>query len=329
MYHFICERNIKMKKVIALVLTFILLMSVMVFAEGENDVLLISQNPVAEFKDMPNDWSTDALKAAVKNGLLTGSNGYIKAGDNMTRAEMATIMVRACAATDTADISAFTDVKESDWYFDSMSKAVAMGAFSGSGNKLNPENPITRQEAFLVLTRVFGLNSGKINTRTLNSFKDANKISDWAKEGVASIVSSGYVAGSDGYINPLNNISRAEFAVVMDRLIKYYIDDFSDDIPEDGNMMIRIPATKLEGLKTDKMVVLGDGMGNAEITLNDNTLTGKLVVRGGKNVKLYGGSYEDIAVVKAGISLDASSTKAGSVYGVKGSKINLPRLGGN
>jgi hypothetical protein len=61
----------------------------------------------AEFKDMPNDWSTSALEAAVKNGLLTGSGGYIKASDNMTRAEMATIMVRACGATKEVDISGY------------------------------------------------------------------------------------------------------------------------------------------------------------------------------------------------------------------------------
>lgn len=310
--------NFIMKKIIAILLVLVLTLSMTALA--------------ADFKDMPNDWSTAALNAAVENGLLTGSDGYIKAGDNMTRAEMATIMVRACGATKTADISAFTDVKADDWYFDAMSKAVAMGAFSGSDNKLNPQNPITRQEAFLVLSRVFGLNTrNDFDQSILKEFKDADKIDEWAKKGVLAIVASGYVSGANGYINPLDNITRAEFAVVMDRLVKYYIDELSDEIPEDGNMVIRIPAGELSGLKTDKMVIIGDGVGDSAITLSDNELSGKLVVRGGSTVTLKDGSYNEVAVVVPGVTLDGFSTKIKSAYSHKDAEFILPALiaGGN
>lgn len=303
-----------MKKLTAIILTVVLVLSTVAFA--------------ADFKDMPEDWSTRALEAAVKNGLLTGSDGYINASGKMTRAEMATIMVRACGATKTADISAFSDVKTNDWYYDYMSKAVAMGAFAGSDGKLNPENPITRQEAFVVLSRVFALTAGLTDTKSvLDTFKDADKIADWAKAGVNAITARGYVAGDNGYIKPLNNITRAEFAVVMDRLIKYYIDDLSDNIPEDGNMMIRIPAGALSELKTDKMVVLGDGMGECNIVLKNNDMTGKLVVRGGKNVTLSGGSYNEVSVVAHGVTLNAfSSTVRKAFNQYADSKFVLPAI---
>lgn len=305
-----------MKKITALLLTIVLTLSTVAFA--------------ADFKDMPNDWSTAALNAAVKNGLLTGSDGYINASGKMTRAEMATIMVRACGATKTADISEFTDVKEGDWYYDYMSKAVAMGAFAGSDGKLNPEDPITRQEAFVVLSRVFGLTAGLSGTKSiLDTFKDVGKIADWAKDSVNAITARGYVAGDNGYIKPLDNISRAEFAVVMDRLIKYYIDDLSDNIPEDGNMMIRIPASQLAELKTDKMVVLGDGMGDCNIFLKDNIMTGKLVVRGGKQVVLSGGSYNEVSVVGHGITLNAFNSSVKKAYNPhKDSQFVLPAIVG-
>ncbi len=305
-----------MKKITALLLTIILTLSTVAFA--------------ADFKDMPNDWSTAALNAAVKNGLLTGSDGYINASGKMTRAEMATIMVRACGATKTADISEFTDVKTGDWYYDYMSKAVAMGAFAGSDGKLNPENPITRQEAFVVLSRVFGLTAGLSGTKSvIDTFKDADKIADWAEKSVDAITARGYVAGDNGYIKPLDNISRAEFAVVMDRLIKYYIDDLSDNIPEDGNMMIRIPASQLAELKTDKMVVLGDGMGDCNIVLKDNNMTGKLVVRGGKQVVLSGGSYNEVSLVGHGITLNAFNSSVKKAYNPhKDSTFVLPAIVG-
>ncbi len=278
-----------MKKIVSLILASLLIFSVSVFA--------------AEFKDMPNDWSTPALEAAVKNGLLTGSNGYIKASDNMTRAEMATIMVRACGATEEADISSYKDVKKDDWFYSSMAKAVKMGAFQGSDGKLNPQNPITRQEAFLVLTRVFGLDKnlpGKEDS--LRAFKDSGKVADWAKEGVGAIVQRGYVAGSDGYINPLNNISRAEFATVMDRLIKYYIDSPEAEIPTDGNVMIRCKIENISGLKTSHMVVLGDAVGDATVNFVESEISGKVALRGGKVVNFDSTQgYTDISILSPGI----------------------------
>ncbi len=283
-----------MKKILALILVCLFTLQGAVFA--------------ADFKDMPNDWSTSALEAAVKNGLLTGSDGLIKASDNMTRAEMATIMARACGATKEADISAYTDVKPADWFHSSMAKAVAMGAFNGSDNKLNPKNPITRQEAFLVLSRVFGLTAKKVDESVLDSFKDKDKIADWAKTGVASIVERGYVAGSNGYINPLNNISRAEFAVVMDRLIKYYIDSPDTKLPTDGNIMIRANGVSLNDFVTDKMVVIGDAVTDEEIKIENADISNIFAIRGSKTIYV-GGKYETVAILMPGITLFAGSSK--------------------
>ncbi len=299
-----------MKKIISLIMVSLLVFSVSAFA--------------ADFKDMPNDWSTSALEAAVKNGLLTGSDGYIKASDNMTRAEMAAIMVRACGATKEADISAFKDVKESDWFYSSMAKAVAMGAFKGSNGKLSPQNPITRQEAFLVLSRVFGLdtNIDLSNDDKLAGFKDGNKVADWAKNGVGAITARGYVAGNDGYIKPLDNISRAEFAVVMDRLVKYYIDSPDAEIPTDGNVMIRCAIEKIAGLKTDKMVILGDAVGDANVRIEGADMDGKLSIRGGKNVSLDG-AFEDVSILCAGIKASGDVSKMGKVYLCKDSNFAI------
>ncbi len=297
-----------MKKILALILVFVFAVQMCAFA--------------ADFKDMPNDWSTAALEDAVKNGLLTGDNGYIKASDNMTRAEMATIMARACGATRTADISNFTDVKADDWFFDSMSKAVAMGAFNGSDNKLNPDNPITRQEAFVVLSRVFGVAAaGPVDKAVLDSFKDKDKVDSWAKNDIAAIVEQGYVAGNDGYIKPLDNISRAEFAVVMSRMIKYYIDEPVEAIPTDGNVMIRTKDISLDGLATDKYVVLGDAIGETDIAIKDVNISGKLVLRGGKNVSVIG-TCNAIAIIGEGVTLHAARENVKHIHIGKGASYN-------
>lgn len=298
-----------MKKILALFLVFMLSLGTVAFA--------------AEFKDMPDDWSTAALTAAVENGLLGGSGGYIKPSDNMTRAEMATIMARACGATKEAIITGFTDVKPDDWFYASMAKAVAMGAFTGSDNKLNPNDPITRQEAFLVLSRVFGLATFNVDTAILDRFKDGGKVDDWAKTGVAAIISSGYVAGNDGYLNPLNNISRAEFAVVMDRLIKHYIDDTEAEIPTDGNVMIRVAGVSLDGIKTDSMIVIGDGVGEGDYAIKGAEINNKLVIRAGTKVSVDG-SFAEIATVVPGVVVSGNIDNIKKIHSCDGSRFEIP-----
>ncbi len=302
-----------MKKLLAILMIFVMTISSAAFA--------------ADFVDMPDDWSTAAIENAVENGLLTGSDGYVFPQNNMTRAEMATIMVRACGATNDADISAFTDVSTDDWFYSSMSKAVAMGAFNGSDNKLNPDNNITRQEAFVVLSRVFALDvNNDIDTSVIDTFKDGGQVADWAKSGVAAIISQGYVGGADGKLNPTANITRAEFAVVMDRLVKYYIDDpETTTLPTDGNVMIRVGGLKLDGVSTERMVVIGDGAGASEMSIVNADFADALVVRGGANT-MVDGAFANIKIIMPNLRLEGNPSKIKKVYVCKNSTYSMGNL---
>ena len=57
-------------------------------------IMLFTVCSAEVFIDMPDNWATEALTNAVNNGLIGGSDGYIRPDDPMTRAEMATILKR-------------------------------------------------------------------------------------------------------------------------------------------------------------------------------------------------------------------------------------------
>ena len=179
-------------------------------------IMLTGTVYAASFSDMPEEsfWSYAALNSAVEEGLLNGSDGKIYPKNNLTRAEMATILVRAYKLTEKADISEYTDMAESAWYYEYMQKACAKGLFKGDDSKkLNPENNITRQEVFVVLSRALNLTGGKESV--LDSFSDKESIASWALDATASMIESGYIKGSGDKINPVNNITREEFAQIM------------------------------------------------------------------------------------------------------------------
>ena len=257
--------------------------------------MIISMFPInafaTEFSDMPNDWSTRALENAVANGLLKGDNGKIMPNDNLTRAQMATIVNRAFGTTEKSSIDDFTDVTKDFWYYDEMSKSVQMKTFIGSGDKLYPDSNITREEAFVVLARAFKISGASENV--LDKFSDRNDISDWARDGVSSLVDEGYIAGSNGQINPKQNITRAEFAQMMDNLLKNYISKegtYTEDYS--GNLMINVPNVTLKGLTITGDLIIGDGVGDGEVTLDAVTVTGRVLVRGGgeNSIKITGNS---------------------------------------
>lgn len=248
--------------------------------------MLLSTNAFAavpsDFSDFPTDWSAPAMTHAVQNGLLNGSDGKILPKGLLTRAQMATMVNRAFASSAKASLTSFTDMVPGVWHYDEMAKSVQMGAFQGADGKLSPNDPITREQAFAVLARAFGLADGKASS--LDKFSDGAQISSWAKGAVAALVEQGYVSGADGALNPQSYITRAEFAQVMDALVAAYADQDLKDQTVEGNLILRTNST-LENVTVKGDLILADGVSAA--SLKNVTVTGRLVVRGGTDgVKL-------------------------------------------
>lgn len=242
--------------------------------------MLLSTNAFAavpsDFSDFPTDWSAPAMTHAVQNGLLNGSDGKILPKGLLTRAQMATMVNRAFASSAKASLTSFTDMVPGVWHYDEMAKSVQMGAFQGADGKLNPNDPITREQAFAVLARAFGLADGKASS--LDKFSDGAQVSSWARGAVAALVEQGYVSGADGALNPQSYITRAEFAQVMDALVAAYGDQDLKDQTVEGNLILRTNST-LENVTVKGDLILADGVSAA--SLKNVTVTGRLVVRGG------------------------------------------------
>lgn len=248
--------------------------------------MLLSTNAFAavpsDFSDFPTDWSAPAMTHAVQNGLLNGSDGKILPKGLLTRAQMATMVNRAFASSAKASLTSFTDMVPGVWHYDEMAKSVQMGAFQGADGKLSPNDPITREQAFAVLARAFGLADGKASS--LDKFSDGAQVSSWARGAVATLVEQGYVTGADGALNPQSYITRAEFAQVMDALVAAYGDQDLKDQTVEGNLILRSNST-LENVTVKGDLIFADGVSAA--SLKNVTVTGRLVVRGGTDgVKL-------------------------------------------
>lgn len=266
-------------------------------------VLMPSAAFAQEFSDMPDNWTTAALERAVENGLLNGADGMIMPDDNITRAQMAAIIVRAFGGDKEADLSAFSDVSQDKWYYSEFAKAVSMKVFAGTDDmKLNPDNFITYQECFTVAARLLMLPNADISC--LEKFDDYSSVDEWAKQSMANIVGYGYWDGIDNKLKPKDYITRSEFAVLMDNMVKVYINEPGTytELPE-GNILIRSEDVVIDGLKSDDLIIVGDGVHGTTKLLNMES-TNFIIGRGG-TIEVTG-VINNISGITEGVVLDIS-----------------------
>jgi hypothetical protein len=263
-------------------------------------VTALANSQANDFTDMPNNWATEALTESVKNGLLSGYNGRLHPDKNLTRAEMAAVINRAFGAKESADISGYTDVKATDWFYSEMAKAVGMGTFQGYANQLRPNDPITREEVFSVLSNSLKLRAEKAN----KVFIDSNEVSTWAQDSVNGMINGGYIGGSNGKLNPKANITRAEFAQVMHNVIKDYVKTPTVyESVKSGNVIVNTPNATLKNVTVKGDLIIADGVGEGEVTLDNVKVEGRMLVRaGGENSIIIKGDSEidTIVIVKQG-----------------------------
>ena len=282
------------KRTLAMLLAGAMLLPANAFAASPED-----------FTDFPTDWSAAGLRSAVQNGLLNGSNGQINSSGLLIRAQMAAIVNRAFAARKTADLSVYSDANTSAWYYNDLELAVAMRTFQGANGKLNPEAPITREEAFVVLARAFALEGD--DTSVLNNYTDGASVSAWARSSVAALIENGYVNGANGKLNPKTSITRAEFAKVISEMASTYADaDDSLSATVDGSVIVRENSVSLSGKTINGDLIIADGV--SRIDLTGVTVTGRIVLRGGES----GVTFKDTKAGK-GIIANTDIAVSGSV----------------
>ena len=270
----------------------------------------------SQIKDIPNNWAKQAVESAVENDLMTGYEGYVRPADDITRAEVSVIINKILASSNKADISSFSDVNSSNWFYDAMAKIVKTGILSGSGNQLMPNKEITRQEAFSLLARIFGITNGAESA--LEGFADKDEVASWAKGALAAMVKAGYVSGNDGKLNPNDNITRAEFAQVLSNIgCKYVFESGKVSGDFDGNVFIGSNDVTLSGTVKGN-VILGDGVDKT--VLKDVKVTGDVISRG-KDVEFNNAQVDgNLVITGSGKTPEIKTDDNTKLGGVKADK---------
>lgn len=270
---------------ILLVLCFSLSMFAFAVASAEESGVRnseLSDEELIRKYSIPNSWARPALLFAVRNEILFGTDdGTLSPKKTATRAELAAIFSRILPTEHRADLSQFTDMKSSKWYYDPMAQAAAMGLVSGTGNTtMSPKENATREQAFVMIARAFALPEIP-DINYYKGYKDWQQVGKWAVPYVNSLLKSGIVNGSDGYLNPKQNITRQEFAQLLYNIITRFSPSVSGTL--DGMTVSTASSIPAGTVINGDLLICNDA---PEMTLNQVTVTGRLILQGVDSLKL-------------------------------------------
>lgn len=174
------------------------------------------------FPDIKGHKNEAAIIALAEAGIINGMpNGNFEPNSTMTRAEFATIVVRALELTP-KETTVFKDVKPGLWYSGYIGAAYNAGIVKGtSANMFTPNATITREEATTMVARaaaVCGLKTELTPSQTdeaLKPYTDSKNISVWAKDAFAYCCYSGIWQAEGNTLQPQKPILRAEIAQMI------------------------------------------------------------------------------------------------------------------
>ncbi|WP_196427117.1 LamG-like jellyroll fold domain-containing protein [Paenibacillus woosongensis] len=297
-------------KLLAVILTLAMLMPAAAFAEyggfagsgsGGNSIGGVSDksgisgvNAVSNVSDVSNTtditdtdikghWAEKPFADWVQKGLIHGyGDGSFKPNQAITRAEFVTLVNKVFNFSPMNEIS-FKDMHAEDAYYSEIKKAITAGYLSGyEDGTVRPGAVITRQEAAVVLAKVFALQpSGSSGTAV--QLQDGEELPSWSAPAVAALLIGGYASGyPDHTFRGGNPVTRAEALVLLGKLSG---EIFNQEGTHSGgsyrNAVIHRGGIVLKNATIQGNLYLTEGIAEGDVTLYNVKVQGKVYANGG------------------------------------------------
>lgn len=180
----------------------------------------------ARYDDIQGHWAQPAIERWSDSGILTGySDGRFHPNDPVSRGQLATVLYRIWGVDPISGFS-YPDLPASSWCYDSLTTMNMHGVALNTDDRICPEAPLTREEAFFMIAKAFQV--GQDSDQRFKPYKkyvsDFQDVSDFFTGRIDAMLANGYVRGtSGGALRPKQGITRAEVMTVINNMIDLYI----------------------------------------------------------------------------------------------------------
>lgn len=176
------------------------------------------------FMDIYGHWAEGYIGQLFCDGTVQGRDAtHYVPNENVTRAEFLKIaLLNAGFSVDGSTGEDFSDVSTGDWFYEYVSYGADHNYIEGySDGSFQPNSPINRAEALVILMRIAGESSSSVSS-SWSEFSDVS-YKDWFAYAVKIAADNGIVEGyDDGSFRPGNEITRAEVSAMAVRTYNVY-----------------------------------------------------------------------------------------------------------
>lgn len=199
--------------------------SITVTAGGITKTIPVTLSVTYVHTDVPTDhWAYTAVEYCYDHGIVSGiSTTEYGANYSICRRDFVLMLYNALGKPAVTGSSSFTDVDPSAYYTAAVTWASSNGLVSGVGEgRFAPDDLVTREQAATILHQampLLGLSSTEPDLSVLEQFADQGQIADYARPHMAALVSQGLLSGTGDGLIPKGNLTRAEMASLLYRLL--------------------------------------------------------------------------------------------------------------
>ncbi|MBQ8523885.1 MAG: S-layer homology domain-containing protein [Clostridia bacterium] len=194
-----------------------------------DEIGLVSDEVEMNFRDVnEKKWFYDAVYYVFCKGLMTGkTEDTFVPNENMTRAQLVTVLYRMEGQPSTDVKVPFTDLKQA-WYRDAVKWAYENSIVNGkSDTEFDPLGSITREQMAAILYRYCEYKKIDVSdSAALDSFPDVGKVHSYAevpmKWAYATELITGKAEGERVVLDPRGSATRAQVATILMRFCEKY-----------------------------------------------------------------------------------------------------------
>ena len=190
---------------------------------GGGAVVVVEETVFDDIKDF--EWAKEHIMSLYNKGVVDGvSKKEFAPSQTVTREQFVKMASALCDLPETVPDAGFEDVQKGAWYEKYINCAKGIGLVSGQSEAaFGVGQNITRQDAAMILFNAIKLSKPDalegLELKELQ-FKDSGEVSSYAMYAVSVLNNLGVLNGDDnGYVMPLSNATRAEAAVMINKVL--------------------------------------------------------------------------------------------------------------
>lgn len=190
----------------------------------KNEVPKVEEKNEKRFNDTKDyPWASDAIERLAELNIVAGDgNGNFRPGDTVKREEFLKMILTALDLKKTDADVFFNDVTKDKWYYEYVQGGIYYHLITGiSKEEFGSGRDIKRADAAVIMDRVLNMYGKEYSVKEI-VYQDVLKNDfDYAYEAIYRVSEAKLMNGtSQTKFEPARSITRAEAAVVIDRVIK-------------------------------------------------------------------------------------------------------------